>query len=113
LLQALEPLYEPIVLLMDSAYQDDATRSLAQDRSLVPVVPPNPQRRQPWRYDKQLYRKRNRIERLFRLLKAWRRVFTRYDKLDIMFAAFITVVLIADALRQCEHDLGVCAAEGI
>ena len=99
LLQALGPLHEPIALLMDSAYQDDATRSLAQDRGLVPVVPPNPQRRQPWTYDKQLYRQRNRIERLFRRLKAWRRVFTRYDKLDIMFAAFITIALIAEALR--------------
>ncbi len=84
---------------MDSAYQDDATRSLAQDRGLVPVVPPNPQRRQPWTYDRQLYRQRNRIERLFRRLKAWRRVFTRYDRLDIMFAAFITVARIAKALR--------------
>jgi hypothetical protein len=26
-------------------------------------------------------------------------VFTRYDKLDVMFATFITVALIAEALR--------------
>jgi len=32
-------------------------------------------------------------------LKAWRRVFTRYDKLDFMFAGFVTAVLIAEALR--------------
>ena len=87
------------MLLMDSAYQDNATRELAHRLGLVPVVPPNPQRRVPWTYDRQLYRKRNRIERLFRRLKAWRRVFTRYDKLDLMFAAFITVALIAEALR--------------
>jgi transposase len=36
---------------------------------------------------------------MFRRLKAWRRVFTRYDKLDVMFATFITVALIAEALR--------------
>jgi len=40
------------------------------------------------------------IERLFRRVKAWRRVFTRYDKTDVMFAAFITAVLIAEALRS-------------
>lgn len=84
---------------MDSAYQGDAMRSLAQEAGLVSVVPPNPQRRKPWDYDKQLYRQRNRVERLFRRIKAWRRVFTRYDKLDEMFAAFITVALIAEALR--------------
>lgn len=84
---------------MDSAYQDNATRALALSLGMQPVVPPSPGRRQPWHHDKQLYRKRNQIERLFRRLKAWRRVFTRYDKLDIMFAAFITVALIAEALR--------------
>ncbi|MEN9485678.1 MAG: hypothetical protein RJB37_3558 [Pseudomonadota bacterium] len=26
-------------------------------------------------------------------------VFTRYDKLDVMFAAFITMALVAEALR--------------
>ncbi len=32
---------------MDSAYQDDATRALAESRGFVPVVPPSPQRRRP------------------------------------------------------------------
>ena len=43
--------------------------------------------------------RRNQIERLFRRIKDWRRVFTRYDKLDMMFAAFIIVALIAEVLR--------------
>ena len=84
---------------MDSAYEGNATRELAQRMGFLPVVPPNPKRRQPWDYDKTLYRRRNQVERLFRRLKAWRRVFTRYDKLDVMFAGFITVALIAEALR--------------
>jgi transposase len=88
-----------VALLMDSAYEGDATRELAQQLGFVPVVPPNPQRREPWELDKALYRKRNEVERMFRRLKAWRRVFTRYDKLDVMFATFITVALIAEALR--------------
>jgi transposase len=99
LIQALGPHHGRVALLMDCAYQDDATREMAAGLGLVPVVPPNPQRRQPWEYDKRLYRRRNQIERLFRRIKGWRRVFTRYDKLDVMFAAFITVVLIAEALR--------------
>lgn len=84
---------------MDSAYQDDATRSFAQDGGLAPVVPPNLQRRLPRTYDRQLYRQHNRIECLFRRFKAWRRVCTHYDKIDILFVAFITVALIAQALR--------------
>jgi len=34
----------------------------------VVVVPPNPQRKQPWALDKQRYRRRNEVERLFRRL---------------------------------------------
>ena len=89
-----------VALLMDAAYEDNATRELAQRLGFVPVVPPNPQRRQPWPLDKALYRRRNEVERLFRRVKAWRRVFTRYDKTDVMFAAFITAALIAEALRS-------------
>ena len=88
-----------VALLMDSAYEGNATRELAEQLGFVPVVPPHPQRKQPWVLDKRLYRRRNEVERLFRRLKAWRRVFTRYDKLDVMFAAFITVALMAEALR--------------
>jgi transposase len=88
-----------VALLMDSAYEGDATRELAEHLGFVPVVPPNPKRKQPWVLDKPRYRRRNEVERLFRRLKAWRRVFTRYDKLDVMFAAFITVALVAEALR--------------
>lgn len=88
-----------VALLMDSAYQDNATRELARQLGFVPVVPPSPQRCDPWPLDKLLYRRRNEVKRLFRRLKAWRRVFTRYDKNDVMFAAFITSAVIAELLR--------------
>ena len=42
-----------------------------------------------WDYDKELYKKRNEIERFFRRLKAYRGIAARYDKLDLMFTAFI------------------------
>ena len=42
---------------------------------------------------------RNRIERLFRRLKGYRRIFSRFDKLDIMFLAFITFALIPDTYK--------------
>ena len=65
------------------------------------MVPPNPLRRHPWRLDRRLYRRRNEVERLFRRLKSYRRVFTRHDKLDTMFLAFVHLALIFDALRLC------------
>jgi len=84
---------------MDRAYEGDATRQLALELGYVPVVPPKQNRRTPWDYDRALYRQRNEIERLFRRLKGFRRLFSRFDKLDGMFVAFINVALIVDGLR--------------
>ena len=45
-----------------------------------------------------LYKRRNEVERFFRRIKRFRRVFTRYDKLDIVFAGFILFAMIFDSL---------------
>jgi transposase len=46
-----------------------------------------------------MYRRRNEIERLFRRLKGFRRIFSRFDKLDVVFLAFLYFALIVEALR--------------
>jgi transposase len=46
-----------------------------------------------------MYRRRNEIERLFRRLKGFRRIFSRFDKLDFVFIAFIYFALIVEGLR--------------
>lgn len=79
---------------MDMAYEGDETRGLASLLGFKPVVPPHPHRLKPWRLDKKLYRQRNCVERLIRRLKGFRRVFTRYDKLDVMFRAFVLFAFI-------------------
>ena len=81
--------YKGIPVLMDRAYEGNETRQLALAFGHKPVVPPKKNRIDPWDYDQELYKHRNVIERLFRWLKAFRRVFTRYDKTDAMFLAFI------------------------
>ena len=55
-------------LLMDRAYQDDITRFTAWGLKFNPVVPPKVNRIKPWDYDKELYKRRNEIERVFRFL---------------------------------------------
>jgi len=84
---------------MDRAYEGDETRQLALELGFTPVVPPHPNRVTPREYDRAMYRKRNEVERLFRRLKGFRRVFSRFDKLDVMFMAFIHFALIFEALR--------------
>lgn len=88
-------------LIMDRAYEGEATREWALDLGYDPVVPPKSNRLHPWVYDRVLYKRRNEVERLFRRLKGYRRIFSRFEKLDIMFIGFILFALIVEALKQC------------
>ncbi|NLY33282.1 MAG: IS5/IS1182 family transposase, partial [Alcaligenaceae bacterium] len=38
---------------------------------------------------------------LFRRLKGYRRIFSRFEKLDLMFIGFVNFVLVMDGLRLC------------
>jgi transposase len=99
LLRRLGPQQETLHLLMDRAYEGNETRQLALDLGFMPVVPPLKTRVHPWEYDRAMYKRRNEIERLFRRLKGFRRIFSRFEKLDVMFTGFIHFALIAEALR--------------
>ena len=99
LLSTLERPESPVAMVMDRAYEGDETRQLVLALGLTPVVPPLQTRRRPWEYDQLMDRRRNEIERRFRRLKGFRRIFSRFDKLDVMFTAFIHFALIIEALR--------------
>ena len=49
---------------MDKAYEGDETRALVEEMGATPVVPPKENRKKPWDYDKEIYRRRNEVERL-------------------------------------------------
>ncbi|OQB27999.1 MAG: Transposase DDE domain protein [Candidatus Hydrogenedentes bacterium ADurb.Bin179] len=91
-IEAVGKSYEGVPLLMDKAYEGDETRSLARANGHEPIVPPKSNRADPWEYDKETYKKRNVVERLFRRIKGFRRVCTRYEKTDVMFMAFVHFV---------------------
>jgi transposase len=73
----------------DEGYDSDAIRADLKERGIEPVIPPLACRKEAIAYDKKAYRQRNRVERFFSELKQFRRVATRYDKLDLSFLAFI------------------------
>ena len=100
LLEALGPLPDCLPLLMDRAYEGNETRQLVLELGMIPVVPPKSNRVHPWAYNRALYKKRNEIERLFRRLKGFRRIFSRFEKLDVVFSAFLCFALILEALRS-------------
>ena len=86
-------------LAMDKAYEGDETRQLVINFGWDPVVPPKSNRIDPWELNRAAYAKRNEVERLFRRLKGFRRIFTRFEKLDTTFKGFIFFSLIAEIVR--------------
>ena len=99
LLHRLGRMPRPIHLVRDRAYEGNATRPLALDVGYVPVGPPTHNRLTPWEDDRAMSTRRNEIERLFRRLKGFRRLFSRFETLDVMFVAFINFALIVVGLR--------------
>jgi transposase len=99
LLEEPEPMPEGLPMPMDKACEGDETRQLVLDPGMIPVVPPKSNRLDPWEYDRELNKKRNEVERLFRGLKGFRRIFSRFEKLDVIFLGFINFVPIVDALK--------------
>ena len=85
---------------MDRVYEGDETRQLALALGCEPVVVPLRTRVEPWEYDREMYKRRNEIERLFRRLKGFRRIFARFEKLDVVFLGFIVFALIVEALNS-------------
>ena len=106
---------------MDRAYEGNETRQLALALGFIPVVPPSASRLDPWEYDREMYKRRNEIERLFRRLKGFRRIFSRFEKLDVIFLGFILLVacsyvpqkiaLIPDLERTIIYDATIACNE--
>jgi transposase len=84
---------------MDKAYDSNAIRAKLAAKGIDPVIPPKANRLEIILYDKEQYKQRNKVERLFNKLKQFRRVATRYEKLKVTFLAFVTLALIIIMLR--------------
>jgi transposase len=76
-------------LIGDAGYDADWLRQELLLRGVLPVVAPNPVRKNPVPLDRGLYRLRNRMERLVNRLKQFRAVATRYDKTAESFLASV------------------------
>ena len=85
LLNCLGSQHGNLPMVMDREYEGNETRQLALELGFTTVVLPLSTRIDPWEYDKELYKRRNEVEGLFRRLKGFRRIFSRFDKLDVLF----------------------------
>ena len=66
-------------LIADRGYDSNAIRAAIHAQGAEVVIPATRSRKEPILYDRDAYRTRNYIERLWGRLNAWRRIATRYD----------------------------------
>ena len=78
-------------LLADKGYDADAIRAELAKAGVEAVIPAKSNRRTPIPHDREKYRWRNLVERLFNKLKNWRRVATRYDKTAESYLGFVAL----------------------
>jgi transposase len=74
-------------LLADKAYDINRLRTFLAQSGIEAVIPSIAGRKPMIPYDRQAYRQRNRIERMFARLKDFRRIATCYHKLARNFLA--------------------------
>lgn len=84
---------------MDKAYDSNAIRAKVEAKGIEAVIPPKSNRLDTIVYDKNRYKERNKVERLFNKIKQFRRIATRYEKLKANFLAFVTLALIVIMMR--------------
>ncbi len=92
----------PEAVIADRAYTSGVTRRMLRKRKITAVIP---QKRdeiaartrrgsaggRPPAFNETLYKQRNLVERSFALLKQWRALATRYDKLAITYRAAVVL----------------------
>ena len=107
--RGVEPVMEDVkhgeykVCTTDKAYADPKVRAQIEAKGAVQCVPPKSNTKNPWEYDKEMYKNRNKIERLFCSLKGgFRRIATRYDKLS---STFLSMVYFGAAIRAMRSSI--------
>ena len=76
-------------VLADRAYGAKAIRDYISEHGASYVIPPQSNITEPWPVDWYLYKERHLIECFFQKIKWFRRIATRFDKLDASFLAFV------------------------
>jgi len=79
-------------LIADKAYDADALRAELVDQGAQAVIPPKANRAGGIECDMEMYKWRRLVENFFCNIKRFRRIATRYEKIDSSYRGMIHVV---------------------
>lgn len=80
------------MVIGDKGYDADSFVGIISATGAEAVIPPRSNRLEQREYDHHWYKDRNLVERFFNRIKQFRRIATRYDKLDRCFISFLSLV---------------------
>jgi transposase len=88
------PKHRSRYLVGDKAYSSRKIRQQLRQIGTTPVIPKRSNEKQRGRFNRGLYRERNRVERLINRLKQYRRIATRYEKYAVNYLAMLMIAAI-------------------
>jgi transposase len=77
-------------LIADRSYDSEAFVQILTTQGAEAVVPSRRNRKEQWEIDRHLYEERHLVECFFNKIKHYRRIFSRFDKLDQRFLGFLS-----------------------
>ena len=90
---------QPQAVIADKGYDTNAVLRTLDQRKIEAILPPKKNRKEQRDYDRHTSKERNRVERFFNRIKHYRRIATRYDKLDRNFFGLVQLAAIRVLLR--------------
>ena len=102
------PRIRPLHLIADKGYSTNKIRTYLRRRKIAHTIPERSDQlavraRRGWRrcgFNKEVYRRRNVVERCFNQLKRFRGIATRYDKLAAHYRTAVTIISLILWLNQ-------------
>lgn len=88
------PRLRPKRVVGDKGYSSAKIRSYLRRRGIRLTIPRKDNEKHRGKFDKSIYRQRNRVERCFNRLKQFRRIATRYEKKAENYQAMLTLAFI-------------------
>lgn len=79
-------------VIADKGYDADSLLHWLKEMDMTPVIPARANRGCPRDYGRHLYRERHLVECFINKFKHYRRLFSRFDKLDERFMGFLRFV---------------------
>jgi transposase len=82
--------YRADYVIADKGYDADELLEFIAEMGAIAVIPARKNRTQPRDYDRHLYKARHLVECCINKLKWFRRIFSRFDKLDRSYLSFLS-----------------------